>query len=143
MPSSGLLSGPVLAESERGICAVRAGSTKWVCRFPAWGATQPMAEMPATGAANKVECASSQRTARKGWIVGGGRRTEEDFSMASERKGRGRGFASMDPQKQREIASKGGRAAHIQHTAHEWDSEEAPETRRPHRAPKPNRVNPG
>jgi uncharacterized protein len=84
-----------------------------------------MAEMPAIGAANEVECVPSQRTARKGWIAGGGRRTEEDFSMASERKGRGRGFASMDPQKQREIASKGGRAAHIQHTAHEWDSEEA------------------
>ncbi|HEV2404720.1 MAG: KGG domain-containing protein [Ktedonobacterales bacterium] len=45
--------------------------------------------------------------------------------MATERKGRGRGFASMDPQKQREIASKGGRAAHVQGTAHEWDSEEA------------------
>ena len=45
--------------------------------------------------------------------------------MATERKGRGRGFASMDPQKQREIASKGGRAAHVQGTAHEWSSEEA------------------
>ena len=45
--------------------------------------------------------------------------------MATERKSRGRGFASMDPQKQREIASKGGRAAHVQGTAHEWDSEEA------------------
>jgi hypothetical protein len=31
----------------------------------------------------------------------------------------------MDPQKQREIASKGGRAAHTQGTAHEWSSEEA------------------
>lgn len=45
--------------------------------------------------------------------------------MASERKGRGRGFASMDRDKQREIASKGGRAAHVQGTAHEWTSEEA------------------
>lgn len=45
--------------------------------------------------------------------------------MAVERKGRGRGFASMDPKKQREIASKGGRAAHAQRTAHEWNSEEA------------------
>jgi general stress protein YciG len=45
--------------------------------------------------------------------------------MASERKGRGRGFASMDREKQREIASKGGRAAHVQGTAHEWSSEEA------------------
>lgn len=45
--------------------------------------------------------------------------------MAQERKGRGRGFASMNSEKQREIASKGGRAAHNQGTAHEWTSEEA------------------
>lgn len=36
-----------------------------------------------------------------------------------------RGFASMDPAKQREIASKGGRAAHQKGTAHQWTSEEA------------------
>ena len=36
-----------------------------------------------------------------------------------------RGFASMDPSKQREIASKGGRAAHAKGTAHEFTSEEA------------------
>jgi len=36
-----------------------------------------------------------------------------------------RGFASMSPEKQREIASKGGRAAHMKGTAHEWTSEEA------------------
>ena len=45
--------------------------------------------------------------------------------MVTERKGRGRGFASMDADKQREIASKGGRAAHVQGTAHEWTSDEA------------------
>ena len=31
----------------------------------------------------------------------------------------------MTPEKQREIASKGGRAAHQKGTAHEWTSEEA------------------
>lgn len=36
-----------------------------------------------------------------------------------------RGFASMDPEKQREIASKGGKAAHAKGTAHEFTSEEA------------------
>jgi len=36
-----------------------------------------------------------------------------------------RGFASMAQDKQREIASKGGRAAHLKGTAHEWTSEEA------------------
>ena len=36
-----------------------------------------------------------------------------------------RGFASMDRTKQRDIASKGGKAAHQKGTAHEWTSEEA------------------
>ena len=36
-----------------------------------------------------------------------------------------RGFAAMDNQKQREIASKGGRAAHEKGTAHEWTADEA------------------
>lgn len=36
-----------------------------------------------------------------------------------------RGFASMDPERQREIASKGGRAAHAKGTAHEWSKDEA------------------
>jgi len=36
-----------------------------------------------------------------------------------------RGFASMSREKQREIASKGGRAAHEKGTAHEWTSDEA------------------
>ncbi len=41
-----------------------------------------------------------------------------------------RGFASMDPVKQREIASKGGQAAHLKGTAHEFTSEEAREAGR-------------
>ena len=36
-----------------------------------------------------------------------------------------RGFASMDPEKQREIASEGGKAAHASGNAHEFTSEEA------------------
>ena len=36
-----------------------------------------------------------------------------------------RGFASMERTKQREIASKGGKAAHEKGSAHEWTSEEA------------------
>ena len=36
-----------------------------------------------------------------------------------------RGFASMDPAKQKEIASKGGRAAHAKGSAHEFTSDEA------------------
>ena len=41
-----------------------------------------------------------------------------------------RGFASMDRSKQRDIASKGGKAAHQKGTAHEWTSEEAREAGR-------------
>lgn len=36
-----------------------------------------------------------------------------------------RGFASMDPEKRRSIASMGGKAAHRLGVAHEWTSEEA------------------
>lgn len=36
-----------------------------------------------------------------------------------------RGFASMDPDKQREIASRGGKAAHEKGSAHQWTREEA------------------
>ena len=50
--------------------------------------------------------------------------------MAQERKRHRRGFAAMDPKKQREIASKGGKAAHQKGTAHEWTSEEAREAGR-------------
>ena len=46
------------------------------------------------------------------------------MEVNKERKER-RGFASMSPEKQREIASKGGRAAHEKGTAHEWTADEA------------------
>src|SRR5437763_410270 len=36
-----------------------------------------------------------------------------------------RGFAAMNQEKQREIASKGGRAAHAKGTAHEFTADEA------------------
>src|SRR3954468_10802730 len=38
---------------------------------------------------------------------------------------RSRGFASMDPERQRAIASEGGKAAHERGTAHEFTPEEA------------------
>ncbi len=41
-----------------------------------------------------------------------------------------RGFAVMDDERQREIASKGGQAAHEKGTAHEWNSREAKEAGR-------------
>lgn len=50
--------------------------------------------------------------------------TEVDI-MASNEGLSNRGFAGMDKEKQREIAAKGGREAHRQGVAHEFDSEEA------------------
>jgi general stress protein YciG len=50
----------------------------------------------------------------------------EEVTVATE----DRGFASMERIKQREIASKGGKAAHQKGTAHEWTSEEAREAGR-------------
>src|SRR5262252_6690983 len=41
-----------------------------------------------------------------------------------------RGFASMDRESRREVARKGGRAAHQRGTAHEWTAEEAREAGR-------------
>lgn len=41
-----------------------------------------------------------------------------------------RGFGSMEPNQQREIASRGGKAAHVKGTAHEWTSEQAREAGR-------------
>lgn len=41
-----------------------------------------------------------------------------------------RGFAAMDEEEQRKIASEGGKAAHRSGNAHEFDSEEAREAGR-------------
>jgi len=41
-----------------------------------------------------------------------------------------RGFAVMEPDRQREIASKGGKAAHEKGTAHRWSEQEAKEAGR-------------
>lgn len=49
--------------------------------------------------------------------------------MSVEHKSK-RGFAAMDARKQREIASKGGKAAHKKGTAHEFTPEEAREAGR-------------
>lgn len=44
----------------------------------------------------------------------------------SNQKGKSeRGFAAMNPERQREIASEGGKAAHQSGNAHEFTSEEA------------------
>ncbi|HKN68789.1 MAG TPA: KGG domain-containing protein [Gemmatimonadaceae bacterium] len=50
--------------------------------------------------------------------------TGSDMQGSASRRSN-RGFASMDRSKQKEIASKGGKAAHAKGTAHEFDSDEA------------------
>ena len=50
--------------------------------------------------------------------------------MARQAEGGRRGFASMDKEKQRTIASKGGKAAHAKGTAHEFTPDEAREAGR-------------
>lgn len=56
----------------------------------------------------------------------GGKADQSGGSGGSKQStGSKRGFASMDPAQQREIASEGGRAAHEKGTAHEFTSEEA------------------
>ena len=47
--------------------------------------------------------------------------------MAQTQGSSNRGFAAMDSDKQREIASKGGQAAHAKGTAHEFNSQQAAE----------------
>jgi len=51
--------------------------------------------------------------------------TKSDGTSTTKTGGAKRGFAAMDEEQQREIASKGGQAAHQKGTAHEFDSEEA------------------
>jgi general stress protein YciG len=46
-------------------------------------------------------------------------------SSVDRQRGATRGFAAMSQEKQKQIASEGGRAAHKQGVAHEWNSEEA------------------
>ena len=50
---------------------------------------------------------------------------EESRSEASGGRKSNRGFAAMSPERQKQIASEGGRAAHRLGVAHEWSSEEA------------------
>jgi len=69
---------------------------------------------------NGSRWASTANRARTVWV------DWQEVSVAKE----DRGFASMDRAKQREIASKGGKAAHQKGTAHEWTSEEAREAGR-------------
>ena len=51
--------------------------------------------------------------------------SSETAAPAEERRPRRRGFAAMDQDRVKEIASKGGKAAHAAGTAHQFSSDEA------------------
>jgi general stress protein YciG len=57
-------------------------------------------------------------------------RIAEAKAPEQPRKKARRGFAAMSPEKQKEIASLGGKAAHAKGTAHEFSPEEAREAGR-------------
>ncbi|GGB83070.1 hypothetical protein GCM10011572_01240 [Pseudoduganella buxea] len=68
----------------------------------------------------EITMASSNQGGNQGGNNQGGNKGSKQSGDTSNR-----GFASMDPQRQREIASEGGRAAHASGNAHEFTSEEA------------------
>jgi uncharacterized protein len=50
---------------------------------------------------------------------------KRDEAMTTSESKQRRGFGLMPSEQQREISCKGGRAAHIKGTAHEWTTDEA------------------
>jgi uncharacterized protein len=53
-----------------------------------------------------------------------GANDQQEVSNSNGRRSN-RGFAAMSPERQKQIASEGGRAAHKLGVAHEWNSDEA------------------
>jgi uncharacterized protein len=45
--------------------------------------------------------------------------------MSDRKAPKARGFAAMTPERQKELASKGGKTAHARGTAYEWTAEQA------------------
>jgi|GEM_PF-1200614 len=68
---------------------------------------------------------SSEQSEFPGGHAGGAREEEGGSAPEAPRKKQRRGFAAMSIEKQREIASKGGRASHEKGTGHEWSAEGA------------------
>ena len=95
------------------------------CRLLSRG-TSVATVQPGTRSAVSRDTAAGARAPVTRACVAAGVKWMQEVSVAKE----DRGFASMDRAKQREIASKGGKAAHQKGTAHEWTSEEAREAGR-------------
>ena len=56
--------------------------------------------------------------------------TTQDATRSQRQTSSRRGFASMDPERQRQIASRGGKAAHASGNAHQFNATEAREAGR-------------
>ena len=67
----------------------------------------------------------SQMSERSEYPAASAAREEVAPAPDAPRKKQRRGFAAMSAEKQREIASKGGRASHEKGTGHEWSTEAA------------------
>ena len=93
------------------------------------GGGEAMSRGVASRGAGASERGDEERAISPTRETGGGRTSAQADGQTRADSRRGgkslRGFASMDPNRQREIASKGGRAAHAKGTAHEWSSDEA------------------
>ncbi|WP_400193534.1 KGG domain-containing protein [Hymenobacter sp. B81] len=75
--------------------------------------------------------ATNNQTPRGSAQAGTGKTgTDSRSSVAGTSRTSNRGFASMDPEAQRRIASEGGRASHASGRGHEWTSQEAREAGR-------------
>jgi general stress protein YciG len=74
------------------------------------------------GAFKEIDMATSKESGKGAGSSSGSAQKSSGGSSQGPSK---RGFAAMDQAQQREIASKGGQAAHQKGTAHEFDSEEA------------------
>jgi general stress protein YciG len=88
-----------------------------------------MPETDQIGQSENQNSEGRQDQMNQGFESVNGRSSEMDEENGNSRSnGRGtsnRGFAAMSPERQKQIASEGGRAAHKQGVAHEWNSDEA------------------
>ena len=74
--------------------------------------------------AGQIENQSSERQEEMSRVYDGNEQ-QTMTSTSSSRRRNARGFAAMSPERQKQIASEGGRAAHKLGVAHEWNSDEA------------------
>jgi len=74
--------------------------------------------------AGQIENQSSERQEEMSRGYDGSEQQEMNSRSSSGRRS-ARGFAAMSPERQKQIASEGGRAAHKLGVAHEWNSDEA------------------